>query len=443
MMLSVRQKLYYASCRFGTSILLNIVQIATIYIYNNHFNLDPFLNGLGNAAGKLTIAFSGFFFGWVSDILPSNFKWGRRKVFMWIGAPMLALSFIMLYIPHFFIPVSGSAMFTVFSWLLIWNSSFHFFYGFLLTPYQSWMPEITLETERMEMSGLQNTANLLAAAVGIGFSFLLAGIFEELGGLQGIGGTILVGAAIFFALIEMVGFIPTLLSIKERPVTPPPRDIIREFKIVLTNRNYVIWLIGQGIFSIGLIMVTSLALNFVKEVLGFTTIIKFVTFGVLLFGTAIISFGLWAKVANKFGKKNALVIGLSWMAIILPFTLVIGKLPLIPTDIQGYLFSIGIAIGLAAYYIFPYAIIADIADHDERVTAENRAGMYTGFNSIPLNIFQAISLAFSGILLSPNTLGLTWLGPVAATFVLISIPILNMGNFDPFMKETKTEGITP
>ncbi len=437
-MLSTKQKLYYASCRFGTSILLNIVQVATIYIYNDHFNLDPFLNGVGNAAGKLTIAFSGFFFGWISDILPSNFRIGRRKIFMVLGAPLLAFSFIMLYIPHFFLSVSGGAIWSVFLWLLTWNSAFHFFYGFLLTPYQSWMPEITLETERMEVSGLQNTANLLAAAVGIGYSFLLAGIFEELGGLQGIGGLVLVGAAIFFAIIEIIGFIPTLLSIKERPANPPPRDILREFRVVLTNKNYVIWLIGQGIFSIGLIMVTSLALNFVKEVLGFTTVVKCLIFGALLFGTAMASFILWIKFAHLHGKRKALVVGLSWMVIVLPFTVVVGKLPLIPTDMQGYLFSIAIAIGLAAYYIFPYAIIADIADQDERVTNENRAGMYTGFNSIPLNIFQAISLGLSGLLLEFGKTGLMWLGPVAATFVLLSIPIINKGHFDPFMETTKT-----
>ncbi|NIU86068.1 MAG: hypothetical protein GWN56_01825, partial [Nitrosopumilaceae archaeon] len=77
------------------------------YIYI--FEIPPELSGIGNAVGKIAIAFSGFFFGYLSDAIdPSKRKLGRRKLFIWIGAPLLAFSFVMLFTPHLFIPVGRS-----------------------------------------------------------------------------------------------------------------------------------------------------------------------------------------------------------------------------------------------------------------------------------------------------------------------------------------------
>ncbi|MCK4845433.1 MAG: hypothetical protein KAS95_07155, partial [Candidatus Heimdallarchaeota archaeon] len=58
-LLSPQQKLFYGACKLGPVLMLNIVTIATFWIYGNHFNLDPKLNGYGNAVGKVAIALSG------------------------------------------------------------------------------------------------------------------------------------------------------------------------------------------------------------------------------------------------------------------------------------------------------------------------------------------------------------------------------------------------
>ncbi|MCK5140933.1 MAG: MFS transporter, partial [Candidatus Heimdallarchaeota archaeon] len=159
-MLTLRQKFYYGICRFGTTILLNVVFLVTFWMYNSDtVDLDPMLNGIGNAVGKLVIGLSSFFFGFLSDSLSSSTaKYGRRKLFIWIGAPLLGLSFTMLFIPHFIIPDGSQTV--LFLWLLIWNSLFHFFYGFLLTPYQSWLPELTKPEERVGVSAIMNVTNL-------------------------------------------------------------------------------------------------------------------------------------------------------------------------------------------------------------------------------------------------------------------------------------------
>jgi len=66
--------------------------------------------------------------------------------------------------------------------------------------------------------------------------------------------------------------------------------------------------------------------------------------------------------------------------------------------------------------------------------------MYTGFNSIPLNIFQAIALLLVGFLNNELfTFRLYLLGPIAGIFIVASIFIILLGNFDPFMKKKGTE----
>ncbi len=79
--LSRGQRVAFGFGKFGTAIFMQMVTLAIVYIYSTAFELDQTLNAVGNAVGKIVIAFSGFIFGYISDIL-KNPKWGRRKFFI-------------------------------------------------------------------------------------------------------------------------------------------------------------------------------------------------------------------------------------------------------------------------------------------------------------------------------------------------------------------------
>ena len=91
-----------------------------------------------------------------------------------------------------------------------------------------------------------------------------------------------------------------------------------------------------------------------------------------------------------------------------------------------------VAISLGGWYLFPYIIYADIAEDDQKKTGELKAGIYSGFPAIILNIFQALSLRFTGWILSlrnivnvPETdgfsIGLILWGPIASIILIISL----------------------
>ncbi len=438
-MLTFRQKIYYGICRFGTTILLNVVFLATFWMYNNTLDLDPMLNGIGNAVGKLVIGLSSFFFGFVSDSLSSSTaKYGRRKLFIWIGAPFLGLSFTMLFIPHFIIP-NGSQT-GLFLWLLLWNSLFHFFYGFLLTPYQSWLPELTKPEERVGVSAIMNITNLVGGAVGAGFSLLMAGIIQESGGVVGDAALILLSFAILFSVVEIVMFVPALVSIKEKHVATEKKNIWKELKVTLKNKNYVIWIISYAILSIGVTLMSVLMLDFVHNVLGLNTTLDNFIFAVLMFVAMIIGFYTWSVMSKKKGIKISLIISYCFLLVWMPLTLLVGKIPLVPLIIQGYTFGFFAVFGMSAAFLFPYVIIADIADKDEKDTQQNRSGVYTGFKSIPTNIAQAGGFILVGYLLSlGSNFDLIWIGPIVTVFLIIAFPIMLLGDYDLFKKKSKVK----
>ena len=480
-------KIFYGMGRFGSTALLSIVSLATFYIYLKKYELDPWLNGVANGIGKIVIALSGFFIGYLSDktIHP---KLGRRKPFIISGTFALAISFIMLFLPDFFIPVKDQL--TLFLYETLWVSSFNFFYGYLLTPYQAWLPEITLPEERVEVSGYENTFNLLGNIVGIAGSFALPLIIQQ-------GGMLLFYVVVILGIIEILFYVPAYIRIQEPKKYIPHPSIIKETLIAIRNKNYVTWIIAQGIMSLGFTILITLILVYIEDVLLLTGIMYFVFAGVLL--VFVVSFFIvWGLMSKKFKIKRTMLSALTILVFVLPLTWIIGRMPLtiieaafiifvivsisavivlmkevsikskknliiiaitllylawfvskstslfslimkgdslpllLPIEIQGLILVTLAAIGLSGYWLFPYVIIAHIAEVDEIITGESRAGMYTGFNSIPLNIFQATAYIITGYITGlPNMLGYYLWGPICGVFILIGMLVFIFVDTDP------------
>jgi len=100
------------------------------------------------------------------------------------------------------------------------------------------------------------------------------------------------------------------------------------------------------------------------------------------------------------------------------------------TMIFGMIFVLGIAAVMGGWYLFPYIVYADQAEDDKRNTNVMKAGLFAGFPSITLNLFQAFGLLILGLLfeylpdvtVGTNTQPLTmyiW-GPVCSIFLILA-----------------------
>lgn len=90
----------------------------------------------------------------------------------------------------------------------------------------------------------------------------------------------------------------------------------------------------------------------------------------------------------------------------------------------------GIAAILGGWYLFPYIVYADVAEDDEKKTGDLKAGVYQGFPSIILNLFQAVGALLVGAIFelpeitvgggTPYSMGLVIFGPICSVILLVS-----------------------
>jgi len=421
-------KILFSSPRLATSIVLGIEGWALLTLYTSGYGLSAFLAGFSIAIGYLTIALSQFLLGWISDAKYT--RWGRRKPFIIIFAPFLAVSSIFLLLPGLVIDISNDKV--LFLWMLIWEIIFRASYA-VTTPYQAWMAEEFPVEERPKVSQFQNTFNYIGNGVMALFSLLvLTGYINNIAGDPNppipisISLPIILFGVLTFALFYLIAFkMPT------EPHYKIDSKLSQNLKIIIRNKNFMIIIFMLGISGLAWSMITSVMLKYIMDVLHlFDT--DYIIVAVSLLLTIFIFLYLWRRSIQKIGKKKTLLYVFLSGICFMPISL-LGLIPLQSYLIIGIIFIIGIGAILGGWYLFPYIVYADVAEDDEKLTGELKAGIYTGFPSIILNIFQALGAFFIGTILSlPKltrhyatdpysfSIGLIIFGPIVSVILLVS-----------------------
>ncbi|MFW9804920.1 MAG: MFS transporter, partial [Candidatus Thorarchaeota archaeon] len=396
-----------------------------------------FLNGISTSLSYVVIGLTHWLTGYYSDGLKT--RWGRRKPFVVLGTPGIVISGFLLFVPNWFINTADPSLeLLVFTYYLVILCLFKFFYAFVMTAHQSWLPEITEEEERPLVSGLMNTFNFTADSSGaiLGFMTPLLFVGESPAVLSDTGMTIL----LVFCALTLLFMLPSMTVIREKAsIAPVKRSLSEETRTAVANRTFVGWTIAVGFLSFTFIAITQQMVGFIQEVLLLDTIATLIPPALTMLGSTVICFYLWLLVIRRLGKKKSLMIGLVMLAIITPLTPFLRGLgAIVGYTTVAIMFFAPLGAGMAIYYLMSYIVPADIAQVDEIATGESRAGIYTGFIGVPLNMFQAASTVLLGafmelsvILTGNELLGLMWWGPMFAPFLLIAAFILRYIDIDP------------
>ncbi|TXT58682.1 MAG: Major Facilitator Superfamily protein [Promethearchaeota archaeon] len=420
---SMKKIVSYALPRFPSSVVLGIVGFALFFLYTQAYNLRPFLASLAIGFGYFSIAASQFLIGWISDVTYT--KLGRRKPYIFILTPILAISFIFLLLPNLFLDSPTEN--TLFLWLLIWDITFQASYG-VTTPYQSWMAEQFPTEERPKVSQYQNIFNMIGNGLMAIFSFVvLTDVKDKLQANPEVIPLEFLLTVVIFAFLVLAFFYFSVWNIETEPYKEIQSNMLDNLKTILNNKNYLLVVFMQGIASFAWIMVTTIMLNFIDIVLAFGTIEYLIAAVILLAG--IIGFlAIWKRLIKKYGKKQSLLYVYLFGILFLPTSL-LGLLSLnsLLNLIYGVLFMLGIAALLGGWFLFPYIMYADLAEDDEVKTKEMKAGIYTGFPSIILNILQAFGTMFLGLILElpslmgyPFSVGYVIWGPICSGILLLT-----------------------
>ncbi len=391
----------YGMPRLSASIILGIIDLGLYRLYTEGYGVNAFFTGIGLAMGKLAIAISQFLLGWLSDTTKT--KYGKRKPYMIIGAPILTIVFILLLMPTTFL--ANPTMMDLFWWLLIFDFSLQFAYGGLTTPYQSWMAEQFEVQERPKASAFQNLFGMLGTAVSVIFIFLI--LPSSISEYQASGSIsldfsllIIIFGCLVTGLFYLCAFQLPIEKTKEVKI-----NFVQDLKDIVRDTNFMKVCLLQAIAFLAWGMVTPTLIGFVQDVLGFTGTTMYASAAILFVFIILFLFG-WKKLIDIKGKKDTISIIFLTAVIVLPFSL-IGLLPTVEFGV-AVIYVIGVGASLGGWYLFPYIWYADLAEDAKRRgdLTDMKAGLYAGFPNILLNIFQAIALFITGIIMSlPNVPG--------------------------------------
>src|SRR5271157_19240 len=387
----------YAIPRLGGSLLLTLQAFVITFLYSQVYGLSGILTGVNTGLGFLSIAAAQFLMSWWSD--RTNTRWGRRRPFVLFGTPFLTVSFFLLFTPPLFLGAAPGQN-SLFTWMLVWNCTFEFFYGLVTGPYQAMLPEITVQPQRPRASQLQNIYSYIG--IGIGVVLTLLGITKLTDEIQATGNLNAPFIIIFLACAAGMActfYIFTSKMTPEKPQFVAREPLLPNLKEVIHNKNFLRISLFIGIVNIAVSMIVSLILGFVKEVFHLMT--SYISLGsfhlpyyylaavILIVG--ILSFlAVWRRLVEKRGKKTTLQVVLVFGICFLPFTL-LGYIQSNDMGLVGVFLVLALTSFLGGYYLFPYILYADFAEDDVRRTNNFKAGLYGGFPPIFINLFQALT----------------------------------------------------
>ena len=410
---SMRTRILYGIGSFGGSLLQPTVLLRVFYYYappvgqGLPLRVSASLLGVALGAGRVVDALADPPIAYLSDRL--RLPGGRRRPFIFVGAPLLAVSFALLWMPP-----AGLSPIGNFLYLGTALGAFYFLFTAVMNPYTALLPEITPGgAGRVETAAWQAGFSLGGTAVAfIASSALVARFGFPVMGL-------------ILAPLGLAALWTPAVGIRERAVPEAPVAFRPAARAVLRSRPFQIFLLGLTLLWFGLSMV-NLSLAFVVTVLmGLPR----GAVGTVLGGSiavTLLSFPAIARLARRIGKRRALLAAMAMAAAVVPFIGLIGLLPLdVPAAGQGYVLIAPAGPPVAGLFVLPNAILADIAEDHGRMTGHRSEGMFFALQGLVFNGTTSLAAVVLGLLLEQfgyapgNALGLRIVPVVAAVSVVI------------------------
>ena len=415
-----KTKLFYGIGDLGNAVVNSAIQFFLMKFYTDGALVSPALAGNALLIGKIWDAVNDPLFGWFTDRTQS--RHGKRRVFMLFGAIPLAIAIALLW----FVPQADRI------WTFVWIAATFLLFDTIWTltnvPYYSLTSELTDDyDERSSLTAYRMAMAVPAYLVGAALTPAIVGLFA----LQRTGYAFI---GIAYGLFAAVALLISAAGIRERKslaVAKPEASPIKSLLVALKNRPFV-WLCGAY-------FVINLSFAFIKTLMAYyieyqllmkaeTTLVM----GLMLICVTI-SLPFWQWVSRKMDKGPAYGLGMAVgaLAVVLTFFL--------PHQSTGliYIVSVLAGFGFSAQWIFPWAMVADVADYDRAETGQQRSGMYYGVWGLATKISEALALAAVGWILTgfqyvPNVeqssqalLGIRlFFGLVPAAIIFLSLPLL-------------------
>ncbi len=341
-----------------------------IAIHMNIFYSDVVLVPLGYIA--LAVALARSFdaitdplMGWISD--RTNTRWGRRRPWMLLGAPLAAVAFVLLFSPPENLSSTAAAVWFTSTFVL-----YFLFHTVYVIPHYGLGPELTQDYHERSslfavMEGFAVFGTVCGTVVPFVFFWLFGGQREGFTAFSLLFGAIL--TALYVWQCYKIKERPDFYQRKPNPLVPGIRRVMRNRPAVILLATYVVGSITGAIPGLMMPYFTTYVLQ--PENPQLWLMIYLLTY----FGTGLVTLPLWLRATRRFGKYPIYIVtavmGMS-SSVALFF---MGEGDIWPTF--AVLMWAGSAFGVRLF-LGP-AIQADVIDYDELYTGKRRESQYGAF----------------------------------------------------------------
>ena len=418
--LRTRTKLFYGIGDLGNAFVNSAIQFFLMKFYTDAALILPALAGNALLIGKIWDAVNDPLFGWITDKTKSRF--GKRRVFMIFGAIPLGISIALLW----FVPKAD--LISTFIWIAATFILFDTLWTLTNVPYYSLTSELTDDyDERSSLTTYRMVMAVPAYLIGVALTPVIVGLFA----LQRTGYAFI---GILYGIIAAVVLLVSAAGLRERKdlvTAKPETSPLKSLLIAIKNKPFV--------KLCGIYFIINISFAFIKILMAYyieyQLLMKAETSLVmgLMLVCVTLSLPFWQWVSRKIDKGPAYGLGMlvGGAAVVLTFFLPHHSTMLI------YLIAVLAGFGFSAQWIFPWAMVADVADYDRLETGQQRSGVYYGVWGLATKISEALALAAVGWILTgfgyvPNVeqtphalLGIRlFFGLIPAACIFISLPLL-------------------
>lgn len=307
--------------------------------------------------------------GWVTDHTRS--RWGRRRPWMMLGAPLCALAFLALFAPPESLTPGEAAVWFALAYVL-----YYLFHTVYEIPHGGLGPELTLDYhERNVLFGWR-------APFLVGGTMAASSLPPLLMGSLGSSRAGYFAFAVIFGVLLVGLYANLVLQVREREdfVRRDPNPLVPGVRRVMRNRAFRVLLAVYVTGSITGAIPGLMMPYFTKYVLRPEDPDQWLAiFLFLYFGAGFLCLPFWMALARRLGKKQA------WLVSFVPGTsgslmifFLIGPGDLLLT--AGVLVWAGSAFS-AGMFLGP-SMQADVIDYDELYTGRRREAQYNGLWSV-------------------------------------------------------------
>jgi len=313
--------------------------------------------------------------GYWSDITPTS--WRRRKLFVVIAAPLIAISTFYLFNP----PDDAGV-----AYLLLWTVAIYIAGTLSIVPLGAWGAELSSDyNKRSSIAGVRVAFGLTGSLAALLFAVLFSA--EDSAQL----GPTLSGITWLVIVTLTIATILAAVLVPDNKETELPDNSLSAAWAVISKPTPFRQLLGSFFLNaVGNAIPASLFVLFVTHVIGAADEVGRMLF--LYFTCSALSVPVWVAVSKRLGKHQTWTIAILLAAAFFIWT------PFLGTDSLGWFYLIVIVTGFAtgADLVLPAAINGDLIEWDALQTGYKRPGLFFSLwgTATKLSFALAIGIAF-------------------------------------------------